>query len=62
MMFSTGLIMAAGGTIVIAIADKALEDTGFFWLGTILKLAVPLAGMALGVYFLETNPILGWLR
>jgi hypothetical protein len=61
-MFSTGLLLAAGGTVCIAIADKALEDTGFFWIGTVLKLIVPLAGMAMGVYFLEHNPINGWLK
>lgn len=60
-MFSTGMLLAAGGTIAIAVADKALEDTGFYWLGTILKLVVPLAGMALGVYFLQNNPMNGWL-
>jgi hypothetical protein len=60
-MFSTGMILAAGGTIAIAVADKALEETGFYWLGTILKLAVPLAGMALGVWFLQHNPMNGWI-
>lgn len=61
-MFSTGLLLSAGATITIAMLDKALEETGFFWLGTALKLLVPLSGMALGVYFLEHNPILGWLK
>jgi hypothetical protein len=28
-MFSTGMLLAAGGTIAIAVADKALEDTSF---------------------------------
>ena len=61
-MFSTGLLVSAGITLTAAIADKILEDTGFFWLGTILKLAVPVAGMALGVYFLNNNPItMRWL-
>lgn len=61
-MFSTGLLISAGATLGIALLDKALENTGFFWLGTILKLAIPLSGMALGVYFLNHNSILGWLR
>lgn len=61
-MFSTGMLLAAGGTIAIALADKALENTGFYWLSTILKLALPLAGMAVGVYFLEHNAILEWLK
>jgi hypothetical protein len=61
-MFSAGLLLSAGATVVIAVTDKILEETGFQWVATILKVAIPLAGMALGVYFLETNPILGWLR
>lgn len=61
-MFSSGLLLSAGATIVIAILDKSLEETGFHLFGTILKVAVPLAAMALGVYFLETNEILRWLR
>lgn len=61
-MFSTGLLLSAGATITIAILDKVLEDTGFFWLGTALKLIVPLAGFGLSVYFLQHNPILMWLK
>jgi hypothetical protein len=62
MMFSGGLLLSAGATIVVALVEKVLDDTGIHWLGTVLKLAVPIAGMALGVYFLQTNPIVGWLR
>jgi hypothetical protein len=60
-MFSAGLLLSAGATVAVAILDKVLEESGYHLLGTILKLAVPLAGMALGVYFLQTNPILRWL-
>lgn len=60
-MFSAGLLLSAGVTVALAVLDKALEESGYHLLGTILKLAVPLAGMALGVYFLQTNPILRWL-
>ncbi|MFJ7585645.1 hypothetical protein [Bacillus cereus] len=61
-MFTTGLILSAGATIVAALVDKTLEDSGYHWLGTFLRIAVPLTGMAMGVFFLETNAILGWLR
>lgn len=62
-MFSTGLLVSAGATIGIAILDKQLEDTGFFWLSTALKLVIPLIGLGFGVYFLEHNPITTrWLR
>ena len=61
-MFSTGLLLSAGVTVVVAVTDRVLEDTGFHWVSTILKLTLPLAGFAFGVYFLQHNPILGWLK
>lgn len=61
-MFSTGLLLSAGATITLAIADKILEETGIHWIGTLLKIAIPLTGMILGVYFLEHNALLRWLK
>lgn len=56
-MFSVGLFVSAGLTIAVAVLDKALEDSGIHWLGTALRIAVPLIAMGFGVYFLENNPI-----
>ena len=61
-MFSTGLLLSAGATVLVAVTDKILEDTGYYWLGTVLKIAVPLIGMGVAVWFLETNPLLHWLK
>lgn len=61
-MFSAGLLFSAGATIIVSLVDKVLEDSGHHWLGTVLRIGIPLVGMALGVYFLESNPIVGWLR
>lgn len=61
-MFSTGLLVSAGVTVVVALTDNILESTGNQWLGTILKIAIPLTGLAFGVYFLEHNEILRWIR
>lgn len=61
-MFSTGLLISAGLTIATALLDKTLDESGYQWLGTILKIVIPLTGMILGVYFLQTNPLLRWLR
>lgn len=61
MLFTPGLIVAAGATIVLVAVEKTLEDFGVHWVGAALKLALPLIGMAVGVYFLETNPILWWI-
>jgi hypothetical protein len=61
-MFSVGLLISAGATVAIALADRLLEDTGFYWLGTALKIAIPLIGMGFAIYFLETNSLLRWLK
>jgi hypothetical protein len=62
MLFGPGIFIAAGASIAAVVLDKTFEEFGVHWLGTVLKIAIPLAGMALGVYFLENNPIVWWLR
>lgn len=61
-MFSTGLLISAAGTIVLALVDKTLDESGYQILGTVLRIAIPLSAMLLGVYFLEHNSLLRWLR
>lgn len=61
MLFDGAIVLAGGATILLACLDKVLENYGFHALGNILKVAIPLAGLAAGVYFIETNPILRWL-
>jgi hypothetical protein len=61
MMFTGGMLLAAGATIAVAVLDKTFEEFGVHWLGTAFKIIIPLVGMGLGIYFLETNPIVGWL-
>lgn len=61
-MFSAGLLVSAGATILLALVDKTLDASGYQFLGTVLRIVIPLAGIALGVYFLETNSLLGWLK
>lgn len=60
-MFSAGLLFSAGATIAVALVEKVLDDSGIHWVGTVLKLAIPIAAMALGVYFLEHNSLLHWI-
>lgn len=61
MLFSPSILIAAGATIVLAALDKTFENYGFYWLGTILKVVLPIAAFAAGIYFIETNPLLHWL-
>lgn len=61
-MFGPGILIAGGSCIALALLDKVAEDCGIMWLGTTLKIIVPVAAMVLSVYFIQTNALLGWLR
>lgn len=62
MLFSPAILIAGGATIVLAALDKTFENYGFYWFGTIIKIALPIAAFTAVIYFIETNAILGWLR
>lgn len=62
MLFSAGMFIAAGATITIALLDKLCEQLHIYWLSTFLKLILPIIGFALAIYFLDTNPLLRWLK
>lgn len=62
MLFSPMILVAGGATIALACLDKTLDSYGYHTLGNILKIAIPLAALLAGVYFIETNALLGWLR
>lgn len=62
MLFEPMFFVAGAATIALACLDKTLESFGYHALGNVLKIIIPIAGLIAGVYFLETNPIVGWLR
>ncbi|MDQ0270705.1 hypothetical protein [Cytobacillus purgationiresistens] len=62
MLFTTTMLLAAGSTILVAAVDKTAETYGFHALGTVIRILLPLAGLAAGVYFIETNALIGWLK
>jgi hypothetical protein len=62
MLFEPMFFVASGVTIALACLDKTLESYGFHLLSSILKIAIPLIGLAAGIYFIETNPLLEWLK
>lgn len=62
MLFSPMILLAGGVTIALAALDKTLNDFGFHALGTTLRILIPLAGLAAGVYFIETNPLIHWIK
>jgi hypothetical protein len=62
MLFGSGMFLAAGATIGIALIDKLCEEFGIHWLGTAIKLILPIVGFGLAIYFLETNVLLWWLK
>jgi hypothetical protein len=61
-MFGPGILIAGGSIIAIALLDKVAEDTGIVWLSMTLKLLVPIAALALSVYFLQSDAIMRFIR
>lgn len=62
MLFSPMILLAGGATIALACLDRTLETYGYYALGNVLRIAIPLAALLAGVYFIETNALIGWLR
>lgn len=61
MLFTPSLLMAGGATLLLIAIDKTLDEFGIHWLGTAIKIALPIIGMAAGVYFLEHNALVWWI-
>ncbi|MGD6845194.1 hypothetical protein ACQCVH_22080 [Bacillus infantis] len=62
MLFSPTILLAGAATIGLAALDKTLSDFGFHGLNTALRLLIPIAAFAAGIYFLETNPLIHWIK
>lgn len=61
LLLDTSLFIAAGSTVLLALADKALESHGYRFLSVAVKIAIPLLALITSVYFIEVNPLLRWL-
>jgi len=62
MLFEPVFFLAGGTVVLVAGIEKTAEYYGFYWLSNLTKLLLTIGGMILGVYFLENNPIIGWLK
>ncbi len=62
MLFNGTMLIAGGSVIALVCLEKTADSFGWYWLGSVAKLLIPIAAFAAGVYFIETNAILGWLR
>lgn len=60
MLFEPMVLIAGGCILTVAFLEKLTEEFGYQWVGTAIKILLPVAGIATGVWFLETNPILRW--
>ena len=61
-MFGPGILIAGGSFIAVAVLDKVAEDCGITWLSTTLKLIIPIAALAISVYFLQSDAIMRFIR
>lgn len=62
MLFEPMFFIAGATTIALACLEKTLESFGYHTLGNVLKILIPIAALIAGVYFIETNALLRWLR
>jgi len=62
MLFEPMFFVAGAITIGAAVLDKIFESYGYYFVGNVLKFIIPLAGLLTGIYFLENNPIIWWLK
>lgn len=62
LLFEPAFLAAGAVAIGAALLDKTCESYGYYFVGDILKFIIPLAGLLTGIYFIETNPIIGWLK
>jgi hypothetical protein len=62
MLFGPGVIIVGGSILAVALLDVLADSFGFHWLGNFVKFILPIVGFAAAIYFLETNPIVGWLK
>ena len=62
MLFTSQMLIAGGIAILTAVVDKTLSNYGYHAFGEFVRIALPLAAMLAGVYMLEHNPLLAWLK
>lgn len=62
MLFEPMTIIVGGVTLVAIALEKTLEGYGFHGISTALKILIPVVAFAAGIYFLETNVMLRWIR
>jgi hypothetical protein len=61
-MFSSGILIASGSFIAIAVLDKVAEDCGIVWLSMTLKIAIPIAALVVSVCFLQSSALMRFIR
>lgn len=61
LLFDSTMLIGGGAVVAVALLDKAAEEFGYHWLGTIAKIILPIAGLVACIYFIETMPILRWI-
>lgn len=62
MLFEPAIFIVGGATVALALLDKTFSSYGFHGMGITLRILIPLAGLIASIYFIETNPLLEWLK
>lgn len=61
-MINGTILLAGGGIVLLAAADKTAEAYGVYWVGSIIRVLLPIAGLAAAAMFGDSSIVRGLLR
>lgn len=57
----TVFLLASGGVVLTAIADKLADEYGIPYVGTTIKLILPIVAAGAGYWLFDASPVLRFL-
>lgn len=61
-MINGTILLAGGGIVLLAGIDKTAEAYGLYWVGSVIRVLLPVAGLAAAVIFGDSSIVRGLLR
>jgi len=61
-MINGTVLLAGGGIVLLAGIDKTAEAYGLYWVGSVIKVLLPVAGLAAAALFGDSIIVRGLLR
>jgi len=61
-MINGTVLLAGGGILLLAGIDKTAEAYGIYWVGSVIKVLLPVAGLAAAALFGDSSIVRGLLQ